>query len=370
MTNYHYGKFPPHNIDGARLQPLLNQARTALGRYDGLLMAITNPHVLLSPLFKQEAVLSSKIEGTQSSLSEVLEFEANTNSKQYSQEKRDDILEIINYRSAIQKTIELLGKYPLSQRVLLESHKILMRGVRGKNRSPGEYRKIPNWIGADRTNRENARFIPISADKINDAMTLWEKYIHENNRVDDLLKVAILHAEFEALHPFLDGNGRLGRIFIPLYLWQKSLIQSPSFYISAYFERNRQAYYDYLLGVSHANDWTSWCQFFLQGVLEQAQNNQSKAKKILDLYNELKTTIPSSTKSQYGIIALDFVFKEPHFRSKSFYEKANIPRPTAQRLLRVFCEKEILLRIKGAWRTSNFYLFKKLLNIAEGQDIL
>ena len=369
VTTYHYGKFPPKNLAKDKsLQQLINKARENLVRYDGLLLAISNPKVLLTPLLKQESVLSSKIEGTQSSLSDVLEFEADEN-KKINLDKKNDILEVINYRLAIEKATKLLNTYPLSNKVLLKTHKVLMQGVRGKNKSPGIYRKVPNWIGSD-NNKENARFIPIDANKIGNAMSEWEKYIHDDNSLDDFLKVAILHAEFEAIHPFLDGNGRLGRIFIPLYLWQKKILSSPSFYISAYFEKNRQKYYDLLLNISRKNDWASWCKFFLQAIIKQSQDNQNKVKKIMLLFKELRIRIPEITKSQYGITALDYIFNKPYFNSKQFYNEVKIPKPTAQRLLKVFCNSEILLLgKKGVGRTPNFYLFSKLLNIVEGRDI-
>ncbi len=368
-VKYHYNKFPPNNIRHQDLQAIIAGARTELGRYDGLLTAISNAELLLTPLFQQEAVLSSRIEGTQSSLSEVLEFEADRNTKKFSAEEKHDIQEIINYRLAIEKATGLLSKYPLSQRILLKSHKILMKGVRGKNSAAGTYRSIPNWIGSGGQNMDDARFIPIDADKIPHAMSQWEKYIHEEDSSDDLLKAAVLHAEFESIHPFLDGNGRLGRIFIPLFLWNKKLIQSPSFYMSAYFESHRQTYYDRLLNVSKDDQWTEWCHFFLQGIVEESKNNYDRAKRILELYNRLKGKIPSITKSQYGIVALDFIFNRPYFTSTQFYSAANIPKPTAQRLLAVLWREKILLRFKRSGRSPDAHVFKDLMNITEGKNV-
>src|SRR5688572_3927454 len=159
-----------------------------------------------------------------------------------------------------------------------------MTGVRGNNKAPGDYRRIPNWIGPPGSTIATATYIPISAEKLPDAMSTWEKFAN-TGAPDRLVQLAILHAEFEALHPFLDGNGRVGRMLIPLFMWQQGLIQAPMFYISAYFERDRGAYYDGLTLVSKDQDWTRWCQFFLEAVRIQAEDNYKKARAILDLYN-------------------------------------------------------------------------------------
>ena len=223
-TKYHYGDFPPKFKLDKEIYDLVSEARTELGRYDGFLSSMTNHETLLSPLFTQEAVLSSRIEGTQSTLTEVLEFEGyDGKQKGLSEEKKQDIREVLNYRYALTHAIKRLEEIGLSQRILKESHTELMKGVRGEAKTPGTYRKIPVWIGSG--DISTARFIPIDAHKIGEAMSAFEKYIHdESTDYDDLIKVAILHAEFEAIHPFLDGNGRLGRMLIPLYLTEKKTV--------------------------------------------------------------------------------------------------------------------------------------------------
>ena len=212
---YHYGKFPPKKIDWSRLVPLIGPANAALARYDGTLAAIPNASILLSPLTTQEAVLSSKIEGTQATMGEVLEYEAEKNSKGFSHEREADINEVLNYRKAMWHAIDMLKDLPLCQRVIKEAHQILLSGVRGHGKAPGEYRKTSNWIGPPGCSIDEAKFVPISADKLPDAMSQWEKYIHDDY-TDRLVQLAFIHAEFEALHPFLDGNGRLGRMCVPL----------------------------------------------------------------------------------------------------------------------------------------------------------
>ena len=198
---YHLGGFPPPELDWQQLIPLLGPANASLARYDGLLEGIPNPAVLLSPLSSQEAVLSSRIEGTQATLAEVLEYEADAEASTLPQDRRDDIREVQNYRQAMRQAQELLVTLPLSLRLIKNLHATLLSGVRGNDKAPGEFRKIPNWIGPRGCTIEDARFVPISADKLDAAMGSWASFIH---------------AEFESLHPFLDGNGRIGRMVLPL----------------------------------------------------------------------------------------------------------------------------------------------------------
>ncbi len=176
-----------------------------------------------------------------------------------------------------------------------------------------------------------------------------------------------IDAEFEAIHPFLDGNGRIGRMIIPLYLWKKGLLNAPSFYISEYFEQNKQHYYDGLLAVSANNDWLNWCKFFMTAIEQQAKENLQRATAIIDYYEQLKIKMPEMTKSAHGITALDFIFKTTYFNSTSFCKKTCIPEATAKRLLRVFENNDLLTCIKGAGRIPNFYIFKKLIDIADGK---
>lgn len=366
-VKYHYGKFPPPNLDWLKIIPYISPASAALARYDGLLTSIPNPAVLLSPLTTQEAVLSSRIEGTQATMGEILEYEAKGASEDLSPKKEADINEVLNYRRAVWEAVESLKKLPLCQRVIKEAHRKLLEGVRGYNKAPGEYRKIQNWIGPDKL-IEHARFIPISAEKLVEGMNNWEKYIH-NKIPDQLVQLAILHAEFEALHPFLDGNGRIGRMFVPLFLYKTNLIQSPMFYISAYLEANREEYYARLQAVSGDNNWTDWCVFFLKTIKIQADNNQEKAQSILKLYEEKKKQIITLTRSQYAIHSLDFIFERPIFKSSAFVGCGSIPKPTATRVLAVLRENGVLKTlVEGKGRRAAVYAFSELLNICEGED--
>ncbi len=368
-VQYHYDKFPPTNIEWSHLIPLIGPASAALARYDGTLGAIPNAALLLSPLTTQEAVLSSRIEGTQATMGEVLEFEAEGESKNIPQERKADIYEVLNYRKAMWYAIDLLNKLPLCQRVIKEAHKILLTDTRGHIRSPGGYRRVPNWIGPPGCEIEGAKFVPIKVCQLSKAMDRWERYIHEDVP-DRLVQLAIIHAEFEAIHPFLDGNGRLGRMLVPLFMFKIDLIHAPMFYISAFFERNRNEYYERLLNISRNDDWTGWCEFFLKAVIEQAHNSQKKATEILMLYEKKKDQVTKVTRSQYSIYALDFIFSHPIFKSSDFTAIEEIPTPTAKRILAALRDEGILGTLQEAsGRRSAIYAFLELINTVEGQKI-
>ena len=363
---YHEGKFPPE-LDWASLVPLIGPASAAIARYDGILTAIPNPALLLSPLTTQEAVLSSRIEGTHATMGEVLEYEAGQTPA--TQERRDDIHEVLNYRKAMHVATQALGELPLSGRVIRQAHAALLEGVRGQNKAPGEFRRTPVWIGPPGCTPESCHFMPISPEKLPDAFGRWEQYLH-SDEPDRLVQLAVLHLEFEALHPFMDGNGRLGRMLIPLFLWRIGLISQPMFYISAYFEEHRDTYYDSLLAVSRDGDWVGWCRFFLQAVQAQAHDNLKKAKEILDLYGEMKGRVVEMTRSQFGVLALDFIFERPVFKTSDFIGGAGIPAPTARRLITVLQNEAVLAVVTpGSGRRAAMLAFPALLNVAEGRQV-
>jgi len=366
---YHTGRFPPDRLDWSALIPLLGPTAAAIARYDGTLAAVPNAAVLLSPLTTQEAVLSSRIEGTQATFGEVLEFEAQGAASEVSSERREDIHEVLNYRRALREAERLLCTLPLSLRVITSAHAVLMDGVRGHGRAPGKLRRVPNWIGPPGCSVEDARFVPVGADQLPDAMSAWEKYANAD-APDRLVQLAILHAEFEALHPFLDGNGRLGRMLVPLFLWQTQLIHAPMFYISAFFEAHREEYYDHLLAVSRDNDWTGWCVFFLGAVRAQAELNHKKAVEILRLYEESKPKLQTLTRSQYAVQTLDWLFERPTFKSSDFVKSAGIPAATAKRILGVLTKQQVVKPLEqGRGRKASILAFPALLNIAEGYHV-
>lgn len=368
-VGYHDGNFPPAALDWPPLLPLIGPASAAIARYEGVLHGIPNPNILLSPLTDQEAVLSSRIEGTQATLGEVLEFEAEGDLFDESTPKRADIREVLNYRAALAEASRLMETLPLSQRLIRQTHAVLMQGVRGRNKAPGEYRRIPNWIGPPGSPIEQARFIPCGADRLPQAMDAWEAYIH-TDAPDILVQLAIVHGEFEAIHPFLDGNGRLGRLIVPLFLRAKGLLSRPNFYLSEYLESHRDEYYDRLLAISRDGDWTGWCMFFLRALIAQAEVNLHKAQAILTLYNRRKDWIAEKTHSQYAVRALDRIFATPIFRTSDFIATAGIPKPTANQILRVLRDHDLLREIRPAsGRRAAVLAFAELLNIAEGRAV-
>ncbi len=368
-VRYHAGHFPPQNLDWQRLLPLVGPAHAAVAGYEGMLKGLPNANVLLSPLASQEAVLSSRIEGTQTTLTELLTFEAEGNLSDESTPAKADSREVLNYRLALYAAIDILKDIPLSQRLIRQTHEVLMQGVRGHNKAPGKYRRLPDtcWIGPPGSTIETARYIPCPVEDLNSAMDGLEFYIHDG-APDTLVQLAVLHAEFEAIHPFLDGNGRMGRLLVPLFMLTKDLLSSPSFYISEYLERHRDEYYERLLAVSRDDDWTGWCAFFLTALTEQARANQQKIEELLKLYDELKDWVLEETPSLYSGRALDWAFGKPIFRQIDFVNSAGIPNSTARRLLDLFKSRGILkVLVEGGGRRSAILAFPELLNIAEGR---
>jgi len=355
-------KLPLASLDWRPFIRSIGQANASLARYDGTLQGIINPDVLLSPLTTQEAVLSSKIEGTQATIEEVLEYEA---SPEVETEKFADIQEILNYRQAINEAVVELKKRPISLNMLLNMHSILMDSVRGHDRGRGRFRTVQNWIGAPGTPIEKATYVPPEPQHLKEYLSSFEKYIHYDEE-DCLVQLAIVHAQFELIHPFIDGNGRLGRILIPLFLFEKGLLSSPMFYISAYLEEHRAEYYDKLRGISERGDWQSWISFFLTAVAEQAKANSEKAKAILALYEHMKDEVAKLTRSQFSIQALDALFDKPIFKTTDFPKRAKIPRASAMRILNALRKNKVLVELRpGRGRQAGILMFRKLIKIVE-----
>lgn len=354
---------PPKNIDWERLVSLIGSANGALARYDGILQYIPNTEILFSPLTTQEAVLSSKIEGTQATLEDVFSFQA---SREPANPKSEDIGEVINYRKTLEHAVDRIGKdgFPLSLRLIKEMHEILLDNVRGQNKDRGNFRRIQNWIGAPGSTIETARYVPPAPFDVMPALDTFEKYIHFDEK-DRLVQLAILHAQFEIIHPFLDGNGRIGRLLIPLFLFDKKVLSKPLFYISAYFESNREEYYNRLLSVSQTRDWNNWIEYFLNAVLLQANKNIQYANSILSLYNEMKIRVVELTKSKHSIKTIDFIFRKPIFTTSNFIEETDIPRPGAKRILSELAGEVLTVIVPGQGSKPAKYSFNRLLEITK-----
>ncbi len=351
---------PLSSLDWVRFVPLIGQANAEIARYDGILQGIINPGVLLSPLTTKEAVLSSKIEGTQASLEEVLQYEASPDVKT---KKYDDIQEIINYREAMRFAVGWLKEKPITLNLIKQMHGILLNSVRGKDLGRGNFRTGQNYIGKPGAPIEQAKYIPPAPLNLMEYLSNFEKYVHFDEK-DRLAQLAIVHAQFEIIHPFLDGNGRLGRILIPLFLHEKKMLHSPMFYISEYLESNREEYYARLRAITEENKWDDWIEFFLRAIVEQAKANSIKAKSILALYEKKKTRITEVTRSQYSIKILDTIFARPIFNTTDFIKYSRIPKASAMRLLKILRKEGILSTLtEGSGRRAEVMMFNKLLDI-------
>ncbi len=370
MKPYQPDKLPLENLDYRLLLPLVGSANAELARYDGLLQGIPNPAVMLSPLTTREAVLSSKIEGTQATVDEVLEQEAGLAKEG---EKYKDIQEISNYRQALFRASDHLKDYPIRLSLIREVHRILLDSVRGENKTPGAFRLDQNWIGKIGCTIESASFVPPSPLTLNDCLQDWEHYL-DSNDIDFLLQTAVMHAQFELIHPFKDGNGRIGRILIPLFLYQKKVLSQPMFYLSEYLEENRDEYYMRLGAISAEGNWNGWIAFFLKAIQVQAFENSKRVKSIMALYEEMKLKIHDVTRSQYAVHLLDAIFSKPIFKVSDVVNQLNksydIHKKTGANLIRQLCDAKVLNElVEGRGRRSSVICFPHLLNTAEGREV-
>lgn len=355
---------PLNDIDWVRHIELIGKANRALAKYDGILRGIINQDVLLSPLTTQEAVFSSKIEGTTVTLKDVLEYNGDVK-RDFDSKQTKEIIEVENYRKAMNRAIELTRYHPLSIDTIRELHLILLTEARGQNTEPGKIRTTQNYIGHNGATIETVTFIPPKPEDVQPALINWESYLRMEEK-DPLVQLAILKAQFELIHPFLDGNGRIGRMLVPLILYYKKILSSPLFYISAYFEGHQLNYYTRLNAISKENDWDGWISFFLQATFEQAENNCEKATEILQLYNVMKQKINDTLKSKYSIQVLDFLFSCPTFTSTKFIKEIQIPKQSAVKIIDQLEKQEIIIvHEKGKGQTPNSYRFERLLQISE-----
>ena len=361
---------PIQEIAWEPLIPLIGPANRSLALYEGILYGVPNPEVLLSPITTQEAVLSSRIEGTIATLGEVLKFEAGEEPEEES--RRHDFLEIINYRRALRHAEAALKDRPFSLNLLLELHEILLDSVRGRNMGRGQFRTIQNWVGSPGTPMEEADFIPPDPMLVKQALDNWENYYHAD-RPDPLVQLAVVHAQFEIIHPFIDGNGRIGRILIPLFLSEKKLLSRPMFYLSGYLEEHRDEYIERLRAIGREPDaWNRWIIFFLKALDEQARENTRKAQAIIKLYGELKERVIELTHSQYAVPLLDQMFERPLFRSTNLnFAGDRMPsRQAVANLLRVLRQDGILKVVQeGRGRRAHVLALASLINLCEGTEV-
>lgn len=363
-VNYHHGKFPPKIDDYSKLIKPLSQASAALARYDQMLKGLHSSDILLAPLRSQEAVVSSRMEGTVSTLDEVLRLEAEQEEEGDTAQRhaRSEAVEVYLYARAMKMAqASIKDGAPISSWLIRSSHKVLLGFGRGANLSPGEFKTEQNYL-ADKSARK-ILFIPISPELLHDGMDRLFNFIN-NDEWEILIKTAIAHLEFEALHPFKDGNGRIGRMVIPLLLWQAGAISEPHFYISEYFEKNKDIYIDRMRDVSASNAWEDWILFFLRALEDQSKKNLEKAEKIQSLYKEMKEKFRDVLSSRWNITALDFIFTRPVFRNNQFTSKSGIPAPTAHKFTRMLLDAELLRTVApAAGRRPALYAFEPLLSL-------
>lgn len=358
-------KLPLENVEWEYLLPSIIKANSSLAKFDGLLENINNPLLFLSPLMTQEAVLSSRIEGTQASLNDILEHDASPKRRK---ENYDDIEEVLNYRQALQYAEKELQNRPICLNLVKDIHSILLNGVRGQNKARGEFRKIQNWIGSPGSTLETASFVPPSPDVALSSLSNWEKYCHYEEN-DSLVQLAIIHAQFEIIHPFLDGNGRLGRILIPLFLYEKRLLKYPALYVSEFFEKNREDYYQKLRHISENNAWTEWLEYFLLAITKQAEINTQRAKQVARLYEEMKSTIQSVTKARNAVQIQDFLFTKIMFETPDFTTYSTLSKPHAARVIKNLLTHNIIKTISPSkGRRPAIYGFSRLMEIIESEQ--
>lgn len=360
-VQYHHGQFPPATLEFGRLIHPLAQASSALARYDQMLKTMHNSEILLAPLRNQEAVISSRMEGTVSTMDEILRYEAEQDGGNVAH-ARSEVIETLLYQRALKAAQGAMHDgQPLSEFMLRSAHGQLLSFGRGASKSPGKYKIDQNYL-ADRAKR-HILFVPISPELLPDGMEALFKYLNESKDTP-LLKAAISHVEFEALHPFEDGNGRIGRMLITLYLWSAKVISQPHFYISGFFEDNKDAYIDIMRHVSQHNDWTTWCEFFLKAVEIQAMRNLEVAENIRSLYEKMKAVFGEQLASKWSLNALDFVFTNPVFRNNKFTTHSGIPEATAHRFVKLMVDAGLLKTLdESAGRKPALYSFEPLLEL-------
>jgi Fic family protein len=330
---------------------LLADAERALGELKGVGQRLPNPRLLINPFLRREAVLSSRIEGTTTGLQQLLLFETAP-----SDEPGDaDVREVANYVAALELGFSLLERLPVSLRLIRQIHERLMEGVRGQEQRPGEFRHIPNLIGHRGATPDTARFVPPPVKEMHEALHDLERYIGEHR--DDLpflIQLALVHYQFEVIHPFMDGNGRVGRLLIALQLRERAYLPQPLLYLSAYFEYHRDAYRDHLLAVSRSGTWTQWIDFFLQGVAEQSTDTVQRSYQLLDLLQRYQSWALAAIRSGNLARLVELVFVRPVISIANVEEWLGVTQPAASRLVQQMVDRGILEEVTGRQRNRRF----------------
>ena len=349
---------PSHIALSPATEQLFESASISLGVLRGLTESLPNPNLLLRPFIRREAELSSRIEGTYASQEDLLLFEVNPRFEQ----KKPDVREVANYVQAMEYGLGRLQKLPVSLRLIRELHERLMKGVRGSDKNPGEFRKRQNYIGDQARGIAGARFVPPPVSELPRCLDEFERWLHVPSQMRVLIQLCLLHYYFEAIHPFEDGNGRIGRLLLSLLLSERGLLPKPMLNLSAYFEGNRRAYQDHLLQVSQKGSWEPWIRFFLLGVFEQSEDASRKTKSLLELRQQYRNQMQSINASSRVLQLVDDLFVTPGLTVPGVERRMKVTFPTAQSLLQKLISAGILREATGLKR-NRIYLAPAILEI-------
>ena len=348
---------PPRLVFNGPLVRALSIADAALGELAGLARQIPNPELLIAPYVRREAVLSSRIEGTHASLDDILRDEAGGRAGDPA-----DVREVRNYVDALTHGITRLPKLPLSLRLVRELHAILMCGVRGDRATPGEFRRSQNWIGAAGSTLVTAVYVPPPPEEMKKTLHDWELFLHERDVMPDLVQCALMHEQFEAIHPFLDGNGRVGRLLVTLFLVERGRLEQPLLYLSEYIEAHRAEYYARLQAVRTDGDWDGWLRFFLTGVAETARKGVVQAGQLLTLRETWRRRL---SKRPRALALVDDLFKNPYITVAQAQELLQVSNPTARQVVAILEREGLLEEVTGrAW--GRLYRARPILDAIKG----
>jgi Fic family protein len=340
----------------------LTEAEAALGRLNGAGRLLPNPHLLIRPYILREALASTRIEGTRASLAGVLEAQAGGDTRD------PDVEEVVNYVRAMELGLSLFDELPFSVRLIKEMHALLLAGVRGRERQPGEIRSTQNWIGAPGSTIETASFVPPPPDEIGDLLADWERFANTNTTMPVLIQSALLHLQFETIHPFLDGNGRVGRLLIVFHLILQKRLSSPLLYLSPYFEQHRATYYDLLQSTRVTGEPEPWFDFYLAGIEEQAADAVTRSERLVDLREAYRTRVLDTTRGN-AVGLVDVLFAQPVLAARTVEDHLDVQRPSALRILDLFAEMGILTEMDpGPRRQRRFVASAIMALLSEGID--
>jgi Fic family protein len=339
----------------------LGEAERNLGKLAGLAHNLPYPHILVAPFMRREAVLSSRIEGTRASLVDLYTYE----SRQISLfETTSDVREVHNYVRAMDYSLERLKTLPISLRLIREIHKVLMEGVRGEHLTPGDFRHSQNWIGPPGSTIESATIVPPTVDEMHQSLDAFEKFLHAHSELPKLVRVGLIHYQFEAIHPFLDGNGRVGRLLVILLLIEWGLISQPLLYVSSFFETHRLEYYERLLAVSQRGEWENWLLFFLTGISTQSLDAITRIEVLGQLRAAYQDQLRSERAAERLLLSLDVLFERPILNVRQLETVLRVPYRTAQRYVEKFEELGILREVTGQ-RRNHIYHADEILKVLE-----